>query len=822
MIMFEPPRTSRYLPRLSCLLLPLALASGAAMAKPGGGGEVKIIRDNYGTPHVFGSTAASTWYGVGYAMAQDRLWQAELLRRTARGTTAELFGPGKKGEILAGDITLRALTGTEAGRIAQLEAASEEVKAIFTAYTAGINAWIAEASSAGELPVEFSVFDITPEAWQPTDTVNILQILWLDVATGGGVEELANADQLQELIDINGAEAGAMIFADTHWLDDPDAPAIVPAEGAVNPPRRGAGIKSGKAAQVVADTSKIQGRLDGMRANLRRVGMGGGSASNAVAIGPELSASGRPLLLGGPQLPYTTPQFGHEMGIHYGAYDLFGVTAAAVPLTIVGVSGDMAWTTVTGGTDNQDIYVEKVNPENPQQYWFNGEWLDYDCRVETFGVAGESDVNQTICESVHGPVIGAAGDLRFSLKVAGRGKDVETYEAYLELNRSRSVQEAQDALERFAFNLSLVSADRRGNIAYWHLGKIPIRAEGDNPWLPHDGTGGAEWQGYIPWEDMPRTVNPDQGWITAWNNKPRAGWQNSRNDFYDWGPVHRVDVLNSLLAEVEPGTASLDTLEEINITTGWTIITPQPEQEEQQEEQLAWRNVFAPTMLPILLAHVDTSADPRLPAMIALLNGWNQQLLDEAPQDGRYDSPAVATFNTWWNTLLEEVFRDELGTVQDALFNAMANLVYRLLVEDAALPLAYDYLNGETAEEAVTGALVSALDTLESQYGSAAPADWLQPIFEIVWTPLPGAGSVDNTIWMNRGTYNYLIQHGPGQNFIGQSVLAPGQSGDRASPHFSDQLDLYANWRYKPMRLKRSDLNGVIDSVSKLKPDFSN
>ncbi|GGO87184.1 penicillin amidase [Marinobacterium nitratireducens] len=806
--MLDHLRKPGFLVRLSCALLPLAFATGVEAATPKEG-EVTILRDNYGTPRVYGSTDASLWYGVGYAMAQDRLWQAELLRRTARGTTAELFGP----PALGGDITLRTLTGPEEGRIAQFEAATEEQKLIFTAYTDGINAYIAEAIRTGTLPQEFSAFGFEPEEWSPTDSINILQMLWLDVATGGG-EELANAAQLQQLIAINGPEEGAKIFADTHWLEDPDAPTIVPANGALNPAHPGAGIGHGKPVLPAADFTKIQSRLDDLRSNLRRVGMGSGSSSNAAVIGPKLSATGRPLLMGGPQVGYSSPQLGHEMGIHYSGYDTFGVGVAGLPLTVVGVSTDMSWTTVTGGTDNSDIYAEVVNPDNPQQYRFNGEWLDYDCRLETFGVAGAPDTGKTICESVHGPVLGTAPGLAFSLKIAGRGKDLQSHEAYLGMIRAGSVQEAQESLKNFPYNLSLVSADRRGNIAYWHLGEIPLRAPDDNPWLPHDGTGNAEWQGFVPWEDMPRTVNPEQGWISAWNNKPRAGWQNSRMDFWNWGPVHRASTLTDYLSQLEPGTATIETLEELNRFAGWTNQTPSN----------AARNIFAPPLLGELLSRVDTGADPRLPAIAELLGNWDMQQLDLEPMggDGYYDSPAVAIFNTWWPALTTRVFGDELGPqVMPALGSTLGNLVYRLLVDGVALPLQHDYLDGESAEQAVTAALVDALNQLTTEYASSDPGGWLQPVATIDWKPI-GLGAVPDTVWMNRGTYNYIIQHGPGNNFIGQSVMAPGQSGDSQSPHFEDQLELYQSWEYKPMRLTRSGLNGAIESVIRLTPAWPN
>jgi penicillin amidase len=193
------------------------------------------MRDTYGVPHVFGSTEASLWYGVGYAQAQDRLWQAEFLRRTAEGTTAELFGPS----ALEGDIQVRTLFGDDAGRMALFASASVEAKLALTAYAAGMNAYIAEATAAGTLPIEFG---FTPEEWKPIDSIAVIQLLLFNFGETGN-EELTNALHLEQLKKINGDADGWAIFGDTHWLDDPDAPTTAPANGPVNPPRRGAAGK---------------------------------------------------------------------------------------------------------------------------------------------------------------------------------------------------------------------------------------------------------------------------------------------------------------------------------------------------------------------------------------------------------------------------------------------------------------------------------------------------------------------------------------------------------------------------------------------------
>jgi penicillin G amidase len=393
------------------------------------------------------------------------------------------------------------------------------------------------------------------------------------------------------------------------------------------------------------------------------------------------------------------------------------------------------------------------------------------------------------------------------MKIATRGLELRSYDAWLSLNRARNLSEFATAASFVADNFNLFYADRKGNIAYWHIGRFPIRAAGDNPFLPHDGTGGAEWQGFMPSDQQPHVLNPAQGWLASWNNKPIAGWSNSSAGFWDWGPVHRVNTLINQLDRVEPGTATIDTLARINRIAGTTTDTPSG----------SASTVFVSTLLDDLLAHVDTGADPRLAAIVERLQNWDwlQVDADGSVGPGRYDNPSVAVFNTWWPALVERVFGDELPGYNG---NVLGNLVARLLgAAPGSLPLSYPYLDGEPVDTAVTASLVTALDQLAARYGTD-PNGWLQPVAHIVWEPLPLVPAVPDTIWMNRGTYNQLVRLGPGNQLTARNVVAPGQSGDPASPHFADQLPLYANWLYKPMRLDRSGLTGHITSTTVLRP----
>jgi penicillin amidase len=757
--------------------------------------QITILRDNFGVPHVFAPTEPLLWYGVGYAQGQDRLWQAEILRRSANGMLAEVFGSN----CLAGDVGMRTLFGPSERLSAIYNSASSQARAALQGFAAGMNAWMEEAMATGQLPVEFTTLGFTPAPWVEEDSVAILSVL-LYTFGETGADELTAAGHLNELISRLGPGEGSEVFSDTHWLNDPDAPTTVPAEEGIELSRR-------RKAASITPTTIATGRFPdfnsiwtAMNRNFERAGLKRGPASNAIVIGPELSEDGRALLLSGPQMGYSTPQNFHEIGIHGAGIDVTGVEIAGVPWILNGVTDAYAWTLTSGGTDNMDVYAETINPLDPDQYRFEGQWFDFDCRQETFGVREEPDVTEILCETGHGPVVGTTPDLAFSLKRAVRGHEMDALEVFFDLIEARSASDMDTALSGFPACLNFFYADYRANIAYWHTGRIPVRAEGDDPWLPHDGTGSAEWQGFIPWDEMPHILNPTQGWISNWNNKPARNWDNSAMDFWNWGPVQRVNTLNNRLSQLAPRSATTDTLEELNILGGWTTDTPSG----------CGETVFVSTLLDDMLARIIPEADPRIENIVPLLASWDGLQLDIEPEFGRYDSPAVAIFNTWWQKWVDRVFADDLGTID--LPSVVGNLTYRMLADAPALPLLHDYLGGETIEQAMTGALISTLDNLTAIYGSTDPSDWLQPIAEIVWSPI-GAGSVPDTIWMNRGTYNQIIHLGPGPKLYGENVVAPGQSGDPSSPHFADQWLLYANWSYKPMRMNEKDLKGFVEST---------
>ncbi|HEV8566550.1 MAG TPA: penicillin acylase family protein, partial [Actinoplanes sp.] len=315
----QRPRLLLMLLALVCLLVggTVAPASGA----PGGGqsGRVRILRDEYGVPHVYAGRLSALFHGVGYAQGQDRLWQADIHRRLATGTLSDLLGPS----VLAGDVFARQLFGSQARRAALFAQASPLTRTVLQSFTDGMNAWIAHAEETHALPTPYAVFG-PPRPWTVDDSIATYMYFASFFGTFGG-DELDNLAQLEDLSARLGTVEGQRVFADTHWLDDPSAPTTVPASEAVGPPRRGRAPSPHLPPGTTTAAKAARAGIDAAARVFARFGVRRAPASNAIVVGPRLSADRRALLLGGPQMGYSTPQINHEIGIHGAGFDVTGM-----------------------------------------------------------------------------------------------------------------------------------------------------------------------------------------------------------------------------------------------------------------------------------------------------------------------------------------------------------------------------------------------------------------------------------------------------------------------------------------------------------------
>lgn len=781
-------------------------SAGAALSVPGAG-AVRIVRDEYGVPHIFAPTARALFYGEGYAVAQDRLWQAELLRLTGTGTVAAVYRLGGPSAV-AGDLNFREYTGGQSHLRALVRALPVPARVAVQAFSDGMNAWIRTAIRTHALPPEYAVVRLTPRPWTPEDVMATWLVVESHYGSFGG-DEVTNTSQLARWTAALGPGAAAKLFADTHWLNDPSAPTTIPA-GPAGRYRTAASAQTTRAATAErparVSRALLATVLRQQRATshtLARIGQGSRWHSNAVVLSGRLTKDGAPLLLGGPQAQYSAPQTFMEVGLHGAGYDVTGVTIPGTVAVQVGVGAHHAWSVTSGGTDNSDWYADTTDPAgHPGQYLFNGHWHHYACRTETIDVYHQPARHYRVCQGRHGPVYAAAGHTALALRDAGAEGIDGTLTGYLAIDAAHNLAQFAGALPRLAGSFNFLYADQAGNIAYWQAGHVPIRAPGDNPFLIHPGTGGDEWRGYLHWPAMPHVINPAQGWLANWNNKPEPGWPNSAYGFIDWGPVQRVQALTRQLAALRPHAATAATLDRINRVAAQTAESPVGDE----------GNIAVHELLPRLLARVNTAADPRLPAAVALLSRWNGQRIDP-DRDGRYDNPAVTIWQQWYPTFINRVFAAETGSVASGKLDdtVLTDMAVRLLEGPAAaLPLHYGYLHGAPLSQVVTAALAQTLDALTTRYGTPDTTRWLLPDVYTTWQPL-GLGTVPRTPWMNRGTYNQIVHLGRG-GLTAVNVVPPGQSGLAASPHFADQLSLYATWQYKPMRLTSHDLAGHITS----------
>ncbi len=739
--------------------------------------EIRIVRDRFGVPHVFAGTERALFYGNGYAIAQDRLWQMERYRRDARGQMAEIDP-----KALARDRDARRLGYTEEERQQRFDQLSEQHRLRVTSYIEGANAWISEATAAGKLPEGYSRHRIRPAAFSVLDSVAISDLMSQRFGSGGGAE-LRNLRYLNKLKKKFGDSSAMTIFDDLMWQNDPASPTTITALPASSSQARSelktnrfaaTSLKlfSGKDGQM--QTSDISLARAETIADLTRVrdyaeenGLFPHWGSYAWLVAPSRSASGNAVLVGGPQMGFATPQIAHEIHLSGAGLNIIGMGFAGIPGVLIGHNADLAWTTTSGATDMEDVFVEKLNPENKRQYWFQGNWREMECRTEVFQVRDSEPERLEVCRTVHGPVLewDENQSVAYALQKSFRGKELETMRAIQGFWNARTLQEFERSAKLIWLTHNFFVATTQGDIGYWHCGRPPLRAKGVDPRLPTVGTGEKEWQGVLPADQIPQWINPDQGFIDNWNNKPVAYWDNAERPV--WGAIFRVYRIRQLLAARPKLT--FEQIRDIVIDIGLN-------------------DPNAAYLKPHLLKAIVNAGltDGQLKSAYNLLSAWDDHSVD--------GSVAKTIFDEWLQTLREAIFADELQEIDKDLFNAITqpSLILHVLEGKAAsVPVKYDFLNGKTATQVQLEALRQALERLTAKKGTS-PALWghVQPAINL--SPLPPIPST------NRGTYIQIIELSR-PLIRGASILPPGQSEDPRSPHFGDQRELAGYWKFKPM-----------------------
>ena len=793
---------------------------------------LRIIRDDYGVPHVFSDTKEGLGFGTGYAMAQDRLWQADVFRRMASGRLAELLGPS----VLPQDMEMRALWYNQEELLQIYEEwdpgeGYEHLKPMIEAYVDGINLYISEALAAaaqGDLsliPVEYIGMGLVDklEPFSVADVVAVTVLMaWQFGGTGGN--EGAFYEALLTLQGMHGPASGGLIWNELFPLNDPGAPVTIPdevyEEASLSIPSLGFPDGVGGLLEQYEESRAAQDET------LESLGMPTKFGSNAVLISPELSATGNALELGGPQMGHTIPQIVYEIGLHGAGISAQGMAfPGSGPFILIGVSEHGAWTSTTGASDVIDIRILVLNPLNLTQYWHGGGWCDMEVRAETFQVHGSPPVTSTFYRSHYGPIVGMdiAAGTAITLHTPFYRNEIGAEQGWQLFQEATNIEEFEAAVELIWPSHNFYWADREGNIGYWHAGRFPVKPVGADCRLPLMGDGTQEWVRVTDPEEMPRCINPEQGWLTNWNNKPIADWPYAESDF-GWGEGHRVQILMNALSDyyAPRGDVTFDDMNTINQIAGY--------------HHTAGMN-FVADLIAVVTAYLGTTPDPEVAGALGYLVAWATAeplpasyvdlVSPKWPTDPNptYDHAGLTIFNAWYDTIVPAVFTGILPSNIIGQIRGRPSLLLRVLRADDSLNYP-GYPSGAALDALIVGVLKDAIDDLKLAYGEDM-STWLTPV-RMQGYDAQGALPGDYYHpYMNRGTYNQIAEmlstppshakpsakaKGPAPHAV--SVIPPGQSGfvcypGVPSPYAFDQLPLYAAWEYKHMLFRSKDIEAV-------------
>jgi penicillin amidase len=445
--------------------------------------DVEIIRDTYGVPHLYAKNEPDLYFALGYAMAQDRLWQMEFLRRLGHGQLSEILGE----EVVNVDRYFRTIAAAGVNR-----KIPKDLAFLPESFADGVNAYLKTHSD--RLPLEFKFLRYKPQPWAAEDYIAILKVVNWGLSEGWKVDMTA-AGILEKV----GREKWREVFP--AWPEH--APLIVHEQW------RGLSERSVPFLKAVS----LAERLTGFSTS---------AASNNWVVSGKKSVTGKPILANDPHLGLTNPSFWWEAHMVCPAINVSGFAIPGVPGIAMGHNLDVAWGVTNVMVDDVDFYVEKINPENPRQYRFRDRWEEMKVREETIRVKGRDPVKVEILSTRHGPIVtnGKSPDGKaFSARWAFTEGLQPGQAAYL-LAKAKNIREVKEALKYWELpSQNFVFADVHGNIGYWCCATIPIRSKRFGI-LPMPGwTGEYEWKGYVPFEKRPHLINPKENYIATANNK---------------------------------------------------------------------------------------------------------------------------------------------------------------------------------------------------------------------------------------------------------------------------------------------------------------
>ncbi len=764
------------------------------------GAAVEVIRDANAVPHIFAETLEDAYFALGFVHAQDRLWQMDMQRRLGAGRLAEILGePALRLDRYMRTLGLYRLVEREFAHLAP------EVQEAIRAYAAGVNAYL--DSHSGAWPPEFYLLGYRPEPWNPADSLVWGKLMAVRLSTNWR-SELLRARLAKRL----SAEQIAAL-----WPPYPDdAPVTLAGRSA----RRNASAGLSPTGSPRASSIEPVRRPHPDRPQAR-LAEGFGGASNQWVVDGRHTGTGKPILANDPHMELSAPIIWYLARVHAPGLDIAGATVPGVPFILLGHNQHIAWGFTTTYADTEDLFIERLDPDDPGRYLTPEGAEPLITREEIIRVRGNDDVVLTVRESRHGPIISDLlntdddfpGDGRVLALAAPylRGDD-RIAEAFYRLNHARGWDDFVAALSRFhAPQQNIVYADIQGNIGFYAAARVPLRKSGTG-YTPAPGwTGDHDWIGFIPFERLPHSLNPASGRLVNANNK-LVGDSYPYFISMEWGNPYRVRRIHELLDQTGPQTLAT------TASIQGDVVSP-----------------MARDLLPLLLDVEPRS--PRARAAHALLRGW----------DGRMDRnrPEPLIFSAWLRALNRLIYADELKDMFDDYWSLRPLVLKGMLTrapewcDDVTTPAT------EGCEDRIAAALEEALDSLTDAYagdmrawrwGEAHYARFRHRLFDRI--PLlgnllsPRVAADGGSFTINKGESHihddqepFAQIHGPGYRGIynlanlseSLFMVASGQSGNPLSAHYRDFIERWRDLEYVRLAGRRQDIRdgalGVLELV---------
>lgn len=745
---------------------------------------VTVIYDTYGVPHIEAENDEDMYLAFGYVHAQDRLFQMDLIRRLGRGRLAEWFGP----DAISADRLFRTLQiekHTSRWMNGYMDTGSDKRIAAINAYLSGVNQFIEN----GPAPIEYALIGAEKELFTTDDMAAVLGFTAFQFTIG------MNQDVMVSALANSLSEA----HIEALGIDWQAGSTLIP----INP------------TQAEKLTSQLTEVIDLLAPGGLFLG------SNGWVVSGDIAEQGKPILVNDPHMGFAQPSVWYEAHLKSPESEIYGHHLAMVPFALLGHNEDIAWGLTMFLNDDVDLFKERVNPENPNQYWAKDKWLDFEVHKETIFVKGTKPIELSLKTSRHGPIVneaysefegyentfaGLEQDEPLSMWWLFYHPDNNLIDPLYELSRSKSPEEAASAVEKiYSPGLNVMYADKNNNIAWWASARLINRPKHVNPSMILDGASGKDDPlGFYDFSYNPQILNPESGYLYTANNQPADTGIGLVPGYY----VGR-DRAKRISELLESGTNwNVDSMKAMLL-------------DNTSSSFLEFKQAILPSIT------VSDNADNA--KLLNLLNNWQ----------GNHDVTSVepTIYYYFKKQLLIDVFKDEMGEHYFDMFLAgfLRQKTYWQLLEREntvwwdntltdEIENKADIINSAWLKTVEKVSTLTELDdvALQWQYHMRALHqhpfglnESLADIFNVGPNPASGGNETINNMIFKLNKEPFVAQHGPStrrvidfsnlQNSWG--INPTGQSGVITDKHYDDQSLMYANGLFRRQILNRTQLD---------------